>query len=535
MRNSIIAVVFAVLCITAPASVYSDQGNAPEASLAPEEIRDIPHPDLSGLEDVVVQQLEQGRLTMESVATNPEAGAKMKALSYGRLGHLYHAYEFYDAAEACYYNAAVYQPDVYRWNYCLAFVLKEKGSFEKALHYFKKARSTQVSEDLVYLVNIRIGECYQGLNRLDDANNAYQVSRAIIPTGTTVLARLGELALARRDYQKAVDYLTLALTTEPGANKLHYPLAMAYRRLGKQDLAKKHLALRGMVGVQPPDPLTSKLESLLRGYRVHVLAGKLAFSAERWAEAATSFEKAVAAKPDEPGAWVNLGATYVKLGRNEQGRISFEKAIELDPENMTARYDLGALCVFMGKHEEAVRHLAEFIKATPNDAMAHYKLGKAYDQAQNPDSAMKQYLRALELDASLADAWLDLSGLLERGMYYYRAILVLETAHERLPKDTRILERLARALCSTPDLNSRDGQRALTLADRLMSEKPDFESARTKAIAYAEIGSCDQAVEWMDRAVSLARETSQSETIVNVLIKNREHFKTAEPCRVPGG
>lgn len=513
------------------ADVSGTTGSAEKEGLL--QLRAIPHPDLAGLEDVVVKQIDKGRTEMEAIVDNPEAGRKIKALSYGNMGHLYHAYEFADAAEACYFNAAVLQPGVYRWNYCLAFMLQERGAFSEALEYYRIARNMDVSQDLVYLVNIRIGECYQGLNQLENAGYAYQLARAIVPEGTAVLARMGELALAQKEYQKAVNYLTLALASEPGANKLHYPLAMAYRRLGRTDLARQHLEMRGMVGVQPPDPLKTKLESLLKGYRVHILAGKLAFSAGRYNEAAASFEKAAAADPAKPDAWINLGAVYTKLNQPLKGLESLEKAVRLDPGNMTARYNLGALSLFLGNNEAAVEHLALAVQDQPDDAVAHHKLAAAYSGSGRAEDAIVHYRKAIELDPSISDAWLSISSLMKQGGDFSQALAVLEDAHARLPKDLVILNRLARELATSPGTSLRNGDRALELARELFSKQPDFEAAKTVAVAHAELDQCDEAVEWIETSLRLAGETSQPEAIMALLQRNADYLKTKRPCRIP--
>ena len=56
------------------------------------------------------------------------------------------------------------------------------------------------------------------------------------------------------------------------------------------------------------DPLVDGLQDLITGERVYLSRGKVAFEAQRYAEAANEFRKAVAAKPGSVAARVNLGA-----------------------------------------------------------------------------------------------------------------------------------------------------------------------------------------------------------------------------------
>jgi predicted Zn-dependent protease len=117
------------------------------------------------------------------------------------------------------------------------------------------------------------------LDRLDEAEDFRLRARSVEPASPSVRAVLGEVALSRRDYRRAAELLEAALEALPAATRLHYPLALAYRGLGDEVRAREHLALRGVVGARPPDPLLDELEELKLGERVHVVRGGTAFRA----------------------------------------------------------------------------------------------------------------------------------------------------------------------------------------------------------------------------------------------------------------
>jgi tetratricopeptide (TPR) repeat protein len=493
----------------------------------------IPHPDLAGLEQVVVDQLRTGQRNVEDIAENPEATDKMKALMFGELGHLYHAYGFLDAAAAAYLNASQLQADVYRWNYCVAFVAQKQGDFEKALVYYKKARSMEVTTNLIYLVNIRIGECYQNINDFENAGYAYSIAQTLIPQGPTVHARLGELYLAKNEYDKAINHLTLALTLQPDANKLHYPLAMAYRKLGKKDLAMQHLAERGSVGIQPPDPLTNKLDSLLRGYRVHILEGKMAFGAERYEEAAASFTKAAGEDPSKSSAWVNLAATNSKLNKPKEALGNLEHALKLDPEDLTAHYNIGDLYLSLGQYSKSIEHLKKYISTNSEDAVAYAKIASAYRQSNQFQESLEMYKKSLRLDHSQVDIWFELITMLENLKEYKVALNANLLAAEKLPRNKRILAKLAYSFATSPDREARDGVNALKIAERLYGMQSDYQTARILSMSYAETDQCDKAVEWMDKAIEMARSSSQAESVLLVFQRNRDYLADNKPCRIP--
>ena len=84
--------------------------------------------------------------------------------------------------------------------------------------------------------------------------------------------------------------------------------------LGDAEKAKAHLAQQGSVGVRVADPLVDGLQDLITGERVYLARGKVAFEAQRYADAVTEFRKAVAAKPDSVTARINLGAALTQVG-----------------------------------------------------------------------------------------------------------------------------------------------------------------------------------------------------------------------------
>lgn len=494
---------------------------------------EIPHPALSGLGQVVVNQIKKGRDDVEVIVNNPESNNKLKALTFGKLGHLYHAYDFLDAASASYYNAAQLQQDVYRWNYCVAFVAQKKGDFTKALKYYKLARSMDVSTDLIYLVNIRIGECYQSIDDFVNAGHAYEISHTLNPQGPSVLARLGELHLALKNYTKAINFLNLALTIEPSANKLHYPLAMAYEKSGRKELAKQHLAQRGIVGIQPPDPLKKKLDGLLRGFRVHILEGKAAFSARRYEKAAQSFKKAIEEDSSRASGWVNLAAANTQLHNPKEALSNLEEALRIDPENMTAHYNIGDLYITLDENKKAIDHLLIFVKANPDNITAHLQLARAYRNENMAKEAVEHYQKLLNLDHNQVDAWLELVTIYEDLAAYKYAIGVLELALKKLPQEKRILQKLAYSLAASPDKTARNSERALEVANRLYRMESNYQNAKLVAMSHAGLNQCDRALEWLDKAIDFANGSFENEGIIRTLQRNREYIANSNPCEIP--
>src|SRR5204863_5745842 len=177
------------------------------------------------------------------------------------------------------------------------------------------------------------------LNRLEDARASF-VKALEIQQSAAADYGLGQVALSKGSYAEAVDYFQKALGLAPAANRIHYSLAMAYRGLHDVEKAKTHLAQQGSVGVRVADPLIDGLQELVQGARMHLVRGRLAFDAKRYAEATTEFRLAVAAGPDSVPAHVNLGAALSQTGDLSGAIDEFEATLRLDANNTTAHYNL---------------------------------------------------------------------------------------------------------------------------------------------------------------------------------------------------
>ena len=495
----------------------------------------LPDPDLSHLEKAVTQQLKEGRDMVVRIANATDIDDSQKARSIGELGALYHAYTLLDDARICYETSLELSPGMYELQYSLGFLLQTKGLYQEALDMYQKIDLSDNPPSVQYLIQIRMGECHHSLNHLDLALVHFKNAETIFSDGPAALARLGELALESNQPQQAIQYLTRVLEVEPGANRLHYSLAMAYRASGDMDSARDHLAKRGTVGIQPPDPLKTRLEKLVQGYRVHLLAGRLAFSAGRFQEAADSFNQAISADPSQAAPKINYGVTLSKLGRNEEAFIVFDKAFKEYPDNLTLLFNLGACSYSLGKPDRAIFFLGKVVNQDPDDALAHFLMGKAYWQINQATLAFDHFKTAIRVQPDMADAWVSLANVLSVQKQDEDAVKALEEARNRLPHSHFIRNSLARLLASASKPGLRNGPLALELSTSAFQDFPCYEYAKTLAMAHAQCNQCEEAVNWVEKALELARKSNAGPEIIAVLERNAAHFKNARPCNVPLG
>jgi tetratricopeptide (TPR) repeat protein len=498
------------------------------AAQAPAErtLLEIPYPDMEGLEDAVKDQINAAHANLTAWLRQGEPPSDELAAAYGRLGNLLHVYELYEAAAACYLNAVALVPGEPGWVYYLGHVYQESGRFVEAAEAYRAVLEA-APRDLA--ARVHLGEVLQAQNRPAEAEAELRQALEIAPDDPAAQALLGEIALARGDYRQAVELLSAALARVPAANRLHYPLGMAYRGLGEADKAREHLVESGAVGVTVADPLIAALERLATGERVYLLRGRTAFAAGRYGEAASEFRKALEADPRSARVRVNLGSALGQVGDVVGAVEQYEAALAIDPASVAARFNLGTLAAQEGNDERAVEHFRAAVDLKWDDGESHRQLGLALRRLGRHEEALPHLTEAPTLAPADESAWLDRAILLVDLGRYEEARDVLEEAHRILPQAGGVAHALARLLAGSPDRGLRDGERALDLAQRVYAARATPGHAATVALALAELGRCGEAAQWQETAVKAAAQSGAQELAAQ-LRPALERYAAGAPC-----
>lgn len=509
-----------------PGMVIEAQGELPEMELQP-----VPLPSLDGLEQDIADQLQEIQDRLAETFGQRGAGREDLGEAYGELARHYHTYDLAASAEPCYLNAATLQPKSVRWPHLLGHLYWKTGHLEAARPQLERAIELRPDDTpaMIYLAEIALAE-----SRPDDARTLFEAVLGLEPDNLVARAMLAELDLGEGSYEEAVTVFEEVLATRPEANRFRYPLAMAYRALGRVDDARAQLALRGEVGLAPTDGLVAGLLELKRGERVYVLRGRRAFKAGRYAEAAEAFTKAVAANPASSGARVNLGTALAFLGRKDEAVAEYRAALEHDPANGTAHHNLGRLLVEAGDTEGAYEHFQAALVADPRDVASMTELAALLHHGGRSEEALEYYAKTIELAPTVEDAQLRQAGILVDLGRYAEARTTLEDAVAQLPQAGRLVHALARLLAGAPDPEVRDGERAVELAELVWKARPSVGHAETLAMAFAQSDRCADAAAWQRVAITQLDEGGESAARRGYLEQVLSRYEGATSCRPPG-
>ena len=118
----------------------------------------------------------------------------------------------------------------------------------------------------------------------------------------------------------------------------------------------------------------------------------------QWDAAVRFYTAAVALRPENPGAHLNLGRALGKAGDLHGALAAYRKALELAPNYAMAYNNLGIDLSAQGDVPGAIAAYSEAIRLDPKYASPHYNLGNALQAKGDLDDAIGAYRQAISLN-----------------------------------------------------------------------------------------------------------------------------------------
>ena len=198
--------------------------------------------------------------------------------------------------------------------------------------------------------------------------------------------------------------------------------------------------------------------------------GTLNLRRNRLEEAQKYLEQTVKLHPDYPEAWNNLGMIAGQEGHADEAVRDFQQALLLRPDFAIAQLNLGNLYRRMGNFDQAGKLLDRALQLEPNDPEVNYSLGMFYAQQDQSDKAATYLEKAVDLRPDYPEALNNLGVLFARGRDYAKAEEQFKTCIRLDPNFDQSYMNLARLYVGEKD---RDKARAV-LQDllRLQPENP---------------------------------------------------------------
>ena len=492
------------------------------------ELIDVDPVDRDATPRLVLEAVDSARAAVDSAATR---SAAERAAAFGRLGDVLFAHGFSVQARQAYLNARTLVPTVPDWHYLLGMVAIDAGRLDDAVEHLSRAVELNPFEPAA---RIRRGQIRIDQGRADQAAEDFERALALDPDAPAALAGMGRVALQSGDHERAADLFQQALKLSPEATRLHQPLAMAYRGMGRVELAREHLGRVGD-GIEPvEDVLLQRVQSQSRSPQFYLEMALGRAAAEDLDGARQLLITALQLAPDDPVIVENYAEVVARQGDLEEARAAFQRLTELSSASPEPFFLLGQVEELRARADLAADAYRQALEREPDHLPAAESLAFVQLAAGDFAAAQARFAELAERPDQQRQSrfayWAALA-MLGAGDCA-RGEAALESLRQRFPNDGDVLLALARvrATCGAADAEAL--AEALEWAEAIYQLAPTTEHAAGLAMVHAALGQFDDAVDLQAQAMFEALKQGELEQRAD-LRADMQRYQQQRPAAIP--
>lgn len=280
------------------------------------------------------------------------------------------------------------------------------GQYDLALQEFQRALQLDPrNADAL----IGLAHAYESLGRIADAEAAYKKAIALRPDYWDGYNNLGVFYDGRNRYDEAIAQLRHAVELTPDNARVYLNLAAVYIDSGDpKRFPDAEQALKKSIELSPTYPAYANL-------------GYLYVQEQKYAEAATTIEKALKLNDTDYLVWGNLALAYqglkqqdkVDAARDRQ-MLSLEEAARSNPRDGQVQSYLGLVYAQKKMRDKALPRLQSALVLSPDDNVVLENVGEAYEDLGDRTHALYYIHQSLQKGYGLSalKSNLDLQSLL---------------------------------------------------------------------------------------------------------------------------
>ena len=178
-------------------------------------------------------------------------------------------------------------------------------------------------------------------------------------------------------------------------------------------------------------------------------------------------------KPNYPEAWNNLGMMSAQQGHPEEAIQSFQQALSLRPGYEIALLNLGNVYRRQGAFAKAEESLSQALKLQPDDPEVNYSLGMLYAQQSQFPRATEYLQKSIDLRPDFPEALNNLGIIYVREQDYAKAEEQFKTGIQAAPQNDQAYLNLARLYAIRGDM-----PKAREVLQELLRLQPDNQTAK---------------------------------------------------------
>jgi tetratricopeptide (TPR) repeat protein len=311
-----------------------------------------------------------------------------------------------------------------------------------------------------------------------------QTSKSSISSDAMQQAAVAREAEGRQDWRAAEAGYLKALEIQPRWAEVMVNLGVVYNRLGETEKAINIFARAGEID-----------RRLIAAF---LNLGVTYYRGSRYQEAIGPLRHVVRLQPSNLQARQLIALSLIGLEEFHQAAIELEALQKLKKDDPAVLLALGQTYLRLKLFKKAVKPLVQLTR-TSSTAKGHLLLGEALDNASEPERAIVELQKALQLDDKLPEVNYSLGfALLKKGdseaaTPYFERELQINPSHL-----------LSRYQIGKIQFTRGDYQRAIENLEKVLNGSPDFRPG-LEALGQARLknGDAVRAIEVLERAVKI--------------------------------
>ena len=259
--------------------------------------------------------------------------------------------------------------------------LLKKGKPDEAIEKVNQAIRTNPNSPNSALAHEFLGKILIMEGEIDKGLKELQKAVELRPLQSSAITKIGDVHLARKEYEKARESFLKVISINPTDRRAHQQLGILYEMDEKYGLAIKHYE-EALKGAHP-------------GYiGIKVNLGRLYNLSKRYSETVDLLAHLVTPDNKNPIAHIVLGTAYLGLRKTDLAFNEFEIVRQLDPDSERSYLSLGIAYRETGKYLQSLVALIKVIIIKPKCSTCYFQLGETYFAMKDFDQALKEYKKA---------------------------------------------------------------------------------------------------------------------------------------------
>jgi len=247
------------------------------------------------------------------------------------------------------------------------------------------------------------------------------------------------------------------------------------------------------------DGLTKEIKNNPDNPALYIKRGKAFQQNKGYDEAIVDFTYAIQLDSTKVDYYHFLADTYMEYFKSRKALQVIKQAATLFPDHIPTLIKLSEYYHILKQHEESMKTIDQVLKRDPQNAMAYLMFGMNFKEQGDTVRAINSFQKAVEFDAELIDAWINLGQLYE-SMGDPLAARYFENA-------VRVAPRNIYALHAKADYHSNQEElpEAIDTYRKIVRVDPQYDEAYFNAgLIYLDMDSVEQAQKQFDLAVKIS-------------------------------